>query len=59
MIDIDGHIRLTDFGISKKGLSKTDRTNSFCGSPEYMVKNTIFNKNIIMIYFTIYYNKGS
>ena len=37
LIDIDGHVRLVDFGISKKGLERTDRTDSFCGSAEYMV----------------------
>lgn len=33
LIDIDGHIRLADFGLSK--VIKT-KTFSFCGSPEYM-----------------------
>jgi len=36
LIDIDGHICLADFGLSKEGMSLSNETNSFCGSPEYM-----------------------
>jgi len=36
LIDIDGHIRLADFGLSKE-IDCTNMLNrSFCGSPEYM-----------------------
>lgn len=35
LIDIDGHIRIADFGLSKN-LSEDDYAYSFCGSPEYM-----------------------
>ena len=34
VIDIDGHVRLTDFGLSKMDMYGV--SNSFCGSPEYM-----------------------
>jgi len=37
LIDSEGHIRLTDFGLSKEGFFKSnDRTSSFCGTPEYL-----------------------
>lgn len=36
LIDIDGHIKLADFGLSKVLESFETLTNSFCGSPEYM-----------------------
>jgi len=36
LLDIDGHIKLADFGLSKNLQSVNDFTNSFCGSPEYM-----------------------
>jgi len=37
LIDAEGHIRLTDFGLSKEGFYKTnDRTSTFCGTPEYL-----------------------
>jgi serine/threonine protein kinase len=36
LIDLEGHIRITDFGLSKDNFGKRNRTSSFCGSPEYM-----------------------
>lgn len=36
LLDVDGHVRLADFGLSKEGLTLRDLTHSFCGSPEYM-----------------------
>jgi len=37
LVDSEGHIRLTDFGLSKEGLYlKGDKTNTFCGTPEYL-----------------------
>jgi serine/threonine protein kinase len=35
-LDIDGHIKLTDFGLSKINFGERDLSDSFCGSPEYM-----------------------
>jgi len=33
----EGHIRMTDFGLSKEGLyNMDDRTDTFCGTPEYL-----------------------
>ena len=33
----EGHICLTDFGLSKEGiLRKEDKTDTFCGTPEYL-----------------------
>ncbi|GAM28828.1 hypothetical protein SAMD00019534_120040 [Acytostelium subglobosum LB1] len=37
LLTADGHICLTDYGISKEGLlSDDDRTATFCGTPEYL-----------------------
>ena len=36
LLDIDGHLKLADFGLSKNLPSPDSLTNSFCGSPEYM-----------------------
>lgn len=33
---MDGHIKLTDFGLSKEKVGKSFLSYSFCGSPEYM-----------------------
>ena len=35
LIDIDGHLKLADFGLSKI-FKRDERSFSFCGSPEYM-----------------------
>ena len=36
LIDSDGHIKLTDFGLSKKFFNGEQKTYSFCGTPEYL-----------------------
>ena len=37
LLDYDGHIALTDFGLSKESIFKDeDRAYSFCGTVEYM-----------------------
>jgi len=42
LLDEDGHICMTDFGISKEGLmSDNDRTATFCGTPEYLAPEVL------------------
>ena len=37
LLDAMGHVRLTDFGLSKEGVeSNTGGAHSFCGTPEYL-----------------------
>ena len=36
LLDLDGHVRLTDFGLSKDKIERDDVTFTFCGSPEYI-----------------------
>jgi len=41
----DGHICMTDFGISKQGLlAEDDRTATFCGTPEYLAPEVLEGK---------------
>lgn len=41
----DGHICMTDFGISKQGLLAEDaRTATFCGTPEYLAPEVLAGK---------------
>jgi serine/threonine protein kinase len=41
LIDYDGHIKLTDFGLSAMGFTKHSKSDIFCGSPEYMTPEMI------------------
>lgn len=41
LLDKDGHIRITDFGLSKQGMKKGELTHSFCGTPEYLAPEII------------------
>ena len=41
LLDKDGHIRITDFGLSKQGMKPFDLTHSFCGTPEYLAPEII------------------
>ena len=36
MIGADGHLKITDFGLSKTQLKEGDITHTFCGTPEYL-----------------------
>eukprot|EP00040_Diaphanoeca_grandis_P040662 m.262012 g.262012 ORF g.262012 m.262012 type:complete len:967 (-) comp44104_c0_seq1:306-3206(-) len=36
LLDSKGHVKLTDFGLSKDGMESTHTTSTFCGTPEYL-----------------------
>lgn len=36
LLDLEGHIRIADFGLSKPNMDEEEYAYSFCGSPEYM-----------------------
>jgi serine/threonine protein kinase len=40
IIDHTGHVKLTDFGLAKKG---RDKSYSFCGSLDYMAPEILEN----------------
>lgn len=45
LLDYEGHIALTDFGLSKESVFKDeDRTFSFCGTVEYMAPEVVSRK---------------
>ena len=41
MLDADGHIKITDFGLSKMMYSSNQKTYSLCGTPEYIAPEII------------------
>lgn len=45
LLTSEGHIVMTDFGLSKEGLQSSDaRTSTFCGTPEYLAPEILMNK---------------
>jgi serine/threonine protein kinase len=41
LLDRKGHIRITDFGLSKQNMGPFELTHSFCGTPEYLAPEII------------------
>ncbi|KAL5009628.1 hypothetical protein ScPMuIL_011933 [Solemya velum] len=44
LLDSDGHIKLTDFGLSKESIFDEKKTYSFCGTVEYMAPEVVNRK---------------
>mmetsp|Transcript_9362 Transcript_9362/g.23614 ORF Transcript_9362/g.23614 Transcript_9362/m.23614 type:complete len:318 (-) Transcript_9362:407-1360(-) len=44
LLDQDGHVKLTDFGLSKDRISENGSTKTFCGTPEYLAPEMIVNR---------------
>ncbi|XP_051538893.1 ribosomal protein S6 kinase alpha-3 isoform X2 [Myxocyprinus asiaticus] len=41
LLDDDGHIKLTDFGLSKESIDHENKAYSFCGTVEYMAPEVV------------------
>lgn len=44
LIDYQGHIALCDFGLCKLDMKDEDRTNTFCGTPEYLAPELLMGR---------------
>jgi serine/threonine protein kinase len=44
LVGADGHLKITDFGLSKPNLKEGERTNTFCGTPEYLAPEILLCK---------------
>ncbi|KAG1140107.1 hypothetical protein G6F37_009998 [Rhizopus arrhizus] len=44
LIDYNGHIALCDFGLCKLNMSENERTNTFCGTPEYLAPELLIGQ---------------
>ena len=50
LVDQDGHIKLTDFGLAKKDVSDANKPRTFCGTPLYLAPESIQNMKTISGY---------
>lgn len=44
LLDYQGHIALCDFGLCKLNMNNEDKTNTFCGTPEYLAPELLLNQ---------------
>jgi len=44
LLDYSGHIALCDFGLCKLNMTDKNKTNTFCGTPEYLAPELLLGK---------------
>ena len=44
LLDESGHIKVTDFGLSKSGMKGSKKAFTFCGTPEYLAPEVLRNE---------------